>query len=85
MGLGSVRRVSLAHAREMARQAQRCLIDGIDPLQARKASLGMDIARKSRKMTFAQCATEYIRGHRYEWRNEKHGGFNLEAQHVDAE
>jgi hypothetical protein len=64
MGLGPVHAVSLAHAREMARDARRSLIDGIDPLQARRDTLENNIARKSHEMTFAQCATEYIHDRR---------------------
>jgi integrase len=72
MGLGPVHAVSLAHAREMARDARRSLIDGIDPLQARRDALENNIARKSHEMTFAQCVMEYIHEHRHACRSEKH-------------
>src|SRR3712207_2158907 len=37
MGLGPVPLLSLAEAREKAREARRLLLDGIDPLEARAA------------------------------------------------
>jgi hypothetical protein len=37
MGLGSAEVVTLAHARERARLARLALLDGIDPLEARRA------------------------------------------------
>ena len=36
MGLGPVGSVSLANAREKARDARRQLLDGLDPLERRK-------------------------------------------------
>lgn len=39
MGLGSVELVPLAEARERARAARRLLLDGKDPLEARRRSV----------------------------------------------
>jgi len=72
MGLGPVRDVSLAEARDAAREARRLRRTGIDPIDAkreRKATARLDAAKM---ITFAQCATAYIENHRSAWTNPKH-------------
>jgi integrase len=75
MGLGSLRKVSLKQARVRVRQlgTQR-EIDGIDPLEAKRAAKA---ARKAAgilaasTLTFAQCAELYIKAARANWRDPK--------------
>jgi integrase len=72
MGLGPIRDVSLAEAREGAREARRLRRAGIDPIDAkrqRQAAARLDAAKT---VTFAQCAAAYIENHRASWRNQKH-------------
>jgi integrase len=72
MGLGPIRDVSLAEAREAAREARRLRRAGIDPIDAkreRKAAARLDAART---ITFSQCAAAYIENHRASWSNAKH-------------
>jgi len=72
MGLGPVRDVSLAEAREGAREARRLRRAGIDPIDAkrqRQAAARLDAAKL---ITFSQCAAAYIENHRTSWRNGKH-------------
>jgi integrase len=72
MGLGPIRDVSLAEAREAAREARRLRRTGTDPIDAkreRKVAARLDAART---MTFSQCAAAYIEGHRASWSNAKH-------------
>jgi integrase len=72
MGLGPIRDVSLAEARDAAREARRLRRTGIDPIDAkreRKAVARLDAARM---ITFAQCAAAYIENHRPSWGNAKH-------------
>jgi integrase len=72
MGLGPIRDVSLAEARDAAREARRLRRTGIDPIDAkreRKAIARLDAART---ITFAQCAAAYIENHRPSWSNPKH-------------
>ena len=64
MGLGPVRDVTLAEAREAAREARRLRRAGVDPIDARrerKAAARLDAARA---ITFSQCAAAYIENHR---------------------
>jgi integrase len=72
MGLGPVRDVTLAEAREAAREARRLRRAGADPIDAkreRKAAARLDAARA---ITFSQCAAAYIENHRASWTNPKH-------------
>jgi integrase len=72
MGLGPVRLISLQEARQRARDAQRLLLDGTDPIDQRKAARGAAKAESARAVTFAQCAERYIVSHEKGWRNDKH-------------
>jgi integrase len=72
MGLGPIRDVSLAEARDAAREARRLRRAGIDPIDAkreRKVAARIDAAKA---MTFSQCAAAYIENHRASWSNAKH-------------
>jgi integrase len=72
MGLGPIRDVSLAEAREDAREARRLRRAGIDPIDAkrqRRAAARLDAAKM---ITFSQCAAAYIENHRVGWKNGKH-------------
>jgi integrase len=72
MGLGPIRDVTLAEAREAAREARRLRRAGIDPIDAkreRKAAAQLDVART---ISFSQCAAAYIENHRASWSNLKH-------------
>jgi integrase len=72
MGLGPYSLLTLAEAREKARQARRALLEGIDPLEAkaaRRARVRLDAARR---MSFRQCAERMIASHEAAWKNPKH-------------
>lgn len=72
MGLGPLHTVSLADARERATHARRQRLDGIDPIEARKAAMTAARLDAAKSITFADCATRYIEAHKAGWRNEKH-------------
>jgi len=63
IGLGSVRDVTLARARELAAQARTKLTEGLNPRDAR---------RLSEDATFGECADRVIAAMRPFWRNGKH-------------
>lgn len=63
MGLGSYPAVSLAKAREFARQAREDVAAGLDPIDARK---------QETEPTFAECADQFLASMESQWRNEKH-------------
>lgn len=68
MGLGPVHTVGLAAAREAAAGARRQLLEGLDPMETRRAAQ----AARAAIPTFGQAATSYIDTHRHTWRNPKH-------------
>jgi len=72
MGLGSLSTVTLADARGLAAECRRRLLDGTDPIEARKAVKELRRLEAAKAMTFAACATAYIDAHKASWRNAKH-------------
>ena len=72
MGLGSLDSVSLADARAKAADKRNLILDGIDPIEARKRDKVSAALDASKAISFKECATAYIAAHREGWRNEKH-------------
>lgn len=72
MGLGPLHTVTLAEAREIAKSCRQLLLDGKDPIDARRAVRQTEALERAKKMTFDQCAEAYIEAHRTGWKNEKH-------------
>lgn len=66
MGFGPARLVSLSEAKRRSINAQKLLLDGIDPLAERKAQRG------AHSMTFQQCADAFLKAHHDSWGNAKH-------------
>lgn len=73
MGLGPTHTVSLAEARLKALSARKLLLDGINPLAAKKQSQIAAALASAKVMTFDQCAKAYILAHKAGWKNAKHG------------
>ena len=73
MGLGPTHTVSLAEARQKALDARKLLIDGINPLAAKKQSKIAAALADAKMMSFDQCAKAYILAHKAGWKNAKHG------------
>jgi integrase len=72
MGLGAVHTVTLPEARARAKECRLLLLDGKDPLEARKVTKLADALERAKMMTFDQCAKAYIAAHRGSWKNAKH-------------
>src|SRR5262249_14358948 len=72
MGLGPTRTVTLAEARERARQQRHLLLDGIDPIEAKRAARVQAKLEAAKAMTFKECADAYVASHRAGWRNAVH-------------
>jgi integrase len=75
MGLGSIRSVSLARARELARELRSRLKDPanpVDPLQARRDDEKARQVEAAKSITFAAAAEAYIEAHKSSWSNPKH-------------
>ena len=72
MGLGSLKTIGLAQAREKARIAREQRLEGIDPLEKRRAEASATAGATAKAMTFDQCAHAFIEAHRDSWHNPKH-------------
>lgn len=72
MGLGPTHTVSLAEARQKALAARKLVIDGINPLAAKKQDQIAVALANARMMTFDQCAEAYVSAHKAGWKNAKH-------------
>lgn len=66
MGLGPLRDVSPARAREEAKRCRNLKREGKDPINERTRRLGVTVP------TFRECAEAIIEAKRPEWRNGKH-------------
>jgi hypothetical protein len=72
MGIGPSHTISLAEARERATEARKLLIDGIDPLAAKRTRLAALRAADAKAMTFADCVKGFIKDNEPSWTNPKH-------------
>jgi integrase len=73
MGLGSLSLVGLREARERSLQQRRSLrLDGIDPIEKRRAARQAAMIEAASAMTFKDCAEAYIAAHKAGWKNPKH-------------
>ena len=71
IGLGGFPTVSVAQARERAREARELIWRGIDPVEQRKATRAALLAAQD-VPTFAECARRFLANKRAEFRNAKH-------------
>lgn len=72
MGLGGFPDVTVAGAREAARQARSKIRAGIDPIEEAKAARSALRAAAAKSITFREAAEAYIGAHETRWKNEKH-------------
>jgi integrase len=72
MGLGSVRVVPLATARDIAAQARNQLARRIDPIDERERKRQADRAARAMRQTFEACALEHHGANSTRWKNAKH-------------
>ena len=72
IGLGGYPEVTLASARDRAREAKDQIRQGIDPVEARKAARQALIADQARQLTFSEAAAQCHAKKTPEFRNRKH-------------
>jgi integrase len=72
MGLGPLHTVSLAEARNKARECRQLLLEGQDPIEVRKAKRAEARLASASAMTFRDCGETYIASHQAGWKNPKH-------------
>jgi len=71
-GLGPLHTVSLSQARERARTARFQLLDGGDPIEAKREQRVQRRLEAARGVTFKECGEKYIAAHESSWKNAKH-------------
>ena len=74
LGLGPVRAVGLAEARDRAAAARRTIRDGTDPIEAKREARTAAKAEVRRAVTFKAYAMTWIAGREAGWKNAKHRG-----------
>jgi len=72
MGLGGYPDVTLAKAREAAREARDLIRRGIDPIDEGKATRDAFRTPPTKAMTFVAAAEGYMAAHEASWKNPKH-------------
>lgn len=84
MGLGPYPEVTLAKAKERAREARELIRSGVDPIQRQQAAKSATRAAAAAALTFEECAGRYIAAHEASWKNAKHAQQwrNTLAQHA---
>lgn len=72
IGLGGFPDVTLAMAREKAREFRETITKGIDPVEQRQAARAALIAQHGAGITFDEAARQFIDAKSAEWSNPKH-------------
>lgn len=72
-GLGPLRIVSLAQARDRASVCRDTVWNGGDPIAAPRDERAAQRLARAKRTTFATCCSRYIEAHKAGWRNAKHG------------
>src|SRR4051794_38972912 len=71
MGLGPAHTVSLADAREKARECRKLRLERQDPIEVRRAERSAAQLDAARAITFKRCAESYITSHKASWKSPK--------------
>jgi integrase len=72
MGLGPLHVVDLKLARTRARAIRLMLLDGVDPLERKRAERAAALAAAAKAKTFADCARGFFESHESKWSNAKY-------------
>lgn len=72
MGLGPYPEVTLAQARDKARDARELIRKGVDPIERQRAAQSALKAAVAKALTFKQTAAAYMATHEAGWKNAKH-------------
>ena len=72
MGLGPYPDLALGEARKRATECRRLRNDGIDPIEARKATRAASVLESAKGINFTACSEAYIEAKKHGWKNSKH-------------
>jgi integrase len=71
-GLGPVHTISLGEARTKARRARQQLLDGTDPIEARKEAKAQRALAAAKALTFVEASRRFLDQHSAKWENARH-------------
>ena len=71
MGLGPVDLVTLAEARDKAHELRRQVLNGVDPLEAKRTTERALVLAEAKQRTFKETALAYIAAHEAGWKGDK--------------
>lgn len=71
-GLGSLKTLTLADAREAAKECRKMRLAGLDPIKEKEKLRAAVRLEAARAISFQDCADAYIKAHKASWKNEKH-------------
>ena len=72
VGLGPATLVSLAEARDKARHGRKQRLDGVDPLEDKRAKREAQRTKERARLTFRDAVRQFLTVHEAGWRNAKH-------------
>ena len=72
MSIGPAHTLTLAEARERATEARKLRLDGIDPIEHKRARMAALRAADARTITFRECCEAYLRSHDASWTSARH-------------
>ena len=72
MGLGSLDDIPITYARDLAAEARLQVRQGKDPIQVREFKKQAEAIKAARRITFDECAQQYIETHAPSWKSKKH-------------
>jgi len=72
MGLGPIHTITLAEARNLALEARRLKLSGMDPIDARNAERQAKRLEEARAISFKQASAAYIKANKTAWKNPKY-------------
>jgi integrase len=81
LGLGPIHTVTLAEARIRAKAARLLLLDGIDPIDAKREQKAERALVAAKMITFEQAAKAYFQRHAKKWKNRKHAAQFMSTLH----
>ena len=72
LGLGSYNTVKLSDARERARKARLLIVDGVDPIEDKRARRDARRTQTAETTLFRDAVKEFLNLHSPTWKNAKH-------------
>jgi integrase len=72
LGIGPLHVLTLTEARERATECRRLLLDGIDPLAAKRERVAAARVAEAKSASFRECAEAYLKANDARWSNALH-------------